>query len=284
MDVEKPFVFQTDSDIVRKVYQENPNYLIEYSEDCPNQEYCTIYFCSHNIYYPNTEEIFKKRIVEKNFYEWYGTRIKKSYKHIFIRDIFKQWYLRGINSEINTPAKLFDFLIKETNGYKVIIVGCSAGGYASVLYGSLLQAEKVLAFSPQFTIATLLDSSSENIDPLIFRLKDMPVAKYYDLNNFINPETDIYYFYPNKSKWDIEQFGHIRHFHNIHTITILTNHHGVPFPKACLPEILNYSKNRLNALTGNPHNFYMFSIHLVGFWKTLSRLVIQIYKSYKQRH
>jgi len=108
MEVKQPFVFQTDSDIVKKVYRENPNYFIQYSDDVTNRAYCTIYFCSHNIYFPNTENVFVKRIVESNFYEWYGTRILKSHKHIFVRDVFKQWYLTGINSEIDTPQKLLD--------------------------------------------------------------------------------------------------------------------------------------------------------------------------------
>lgn len=80
------FVFQTDSKIVQDVYRNQPNYLIEYNTQCTNKDYCAVYFCSNDIYYPNTEEIFKKRIIEKNFFEWYGSRIKKAYKHIFIRD------------------------------------------------------------------------------------------------------------------------------------------------------------------------------------------------------
>lgn len=71
------FVFQTDSKIVQDVYRNQPNYLIEYNTQCTNKDYCAVYFCSNDIYYPNTEEIFKKRIIEKNFFEWYGSRIKK---------------------------------------------------------------------------------------------------------------------------------------------------------------------------------------------------------------
>ena len=86
------FVFQTDSDIVRNVYDTQHNYLIEYNEQCKDKTYCAVYFCSNDLYYPNVEDIFRKRIVEKNFFEWYNLRIEKAYKHIFVRDVFKQWY------------------------------------------------------------------------------------------------------------------------------------------------------------------------------------------------
>ena len=68
------FVFQTDSEIVQKVYQENPNYLIKFSDDV-HQKFCTIYFCSNDIYYPNNEDVFRKRVIEGNFFEWFGTRM-----------------------------------------------------------------------------------------------------------------------------------------------------------------------------------------------------------------
>ena len=55
-------------------------------------------------------------IVEKNFFEWYNLRIEKAYKHIFVRDVFKQWYLSGINQSIDSPERLIEFLKNETDG------------------------------------------------------------------------------------------------------------------------------------------------------------------------
>lgn len=82
-------MFQIDSGIVRDVYNKQPNYKIEYDESCL-ENVCAIYLSSNDIYFPNTEEIFRKRIVEKFFFEWYHTRFKAR-KHIFLRDIFKLW-------------------------------------------------------------------------------------------------------------------------------------------------------------------------------------------------
>lgn len=76
-------VFQVDSPIVKETYSTNDNYLIEYDDTIENKDCCAIYFSSNDVYFPNTEEVFLKRIKERNAYEWYGTRIKKAYKHIF---------------------------------------------------------------------------------------------------------------------------------------------------------------------------------------------------------
>ena len=64
-------MFQIDSKIVRSVYATEPNYIIDYDESS-EENVCAIYFSSNDIYFPNTEEIFRKRIVEKNFFEWYS--------------------------------------------------------------------------------------------------------------------------------------------------------------------------------------------------------------------
>ena len=146
------FVFQTDSDIVRNVYDTQHNYLIEYNEQCKDKTYCAVYFCSNDLYYPNVEDIFRKRIVEKNFFEWYNLRIEKAYKHIFVRDVFKQWYLSGINQSIDSPERLIEFLKNETDGYRTIMSGSSAGGYAAILYGSILKVERVFQSSSRIDI------------------------------------------------------------------------------------------------------------------------------------
>ena len=275
-------VFQTDSDIVNKVYQEQDNYLIEYDKKGDN-EWCAIYFCSNDIYYPNTKEIFQKRIIDKNFFEWYQSRINKAYKHIFIRDIFKQWYLAGINININSPKKLIDFLIKETHGYKVITIGSSAGGYAAILYGSFINTQYVLAFNPQYELKSLLERSSEAINPLLFRIKDERI-QYFDITTYINRQTNIFYFYSNASKWDREQNKHlIKNTPNLYKITFNTKHHGIPFLKVALPKVLNLNIEKLKSLSKNTHNPIWFTIQMVGIRKTLSGLYKQIKQSYLNR-
>lgn len=275
------FVFQTDSDIVNQVYKKNDNYIIEYNE-IGDKNYCAIYYSSNDIYYPNNEEIFRKRIVDKNFYEWYNTRIEKAYKHIFVRDVFKQWYLCGINSKIDSQQKLFEFLKKETNGYKIINVGSSAGGYAAILYGSLLKAERVLAFNPQFEINSLLHRSTEAINPLVFRLNNIR-SNYFDIKNIDFNNTIVFYFISCKSKWDIEQNSHIGEKENLYKISFSTSHHGIPFLKVALSKVINLNKKELISFSKINHNPFVFTIKMVGLIKTLNGFISQVYKAYKKR-
>jgi len=275
------YVFQVDSDIVQQIYTERDNFLIEY-DDRREKYWCAIYFCSNDIYYPNTEEIFRKRIVEKNFFEWYHSRINKAYKHIFVRDVFKQWYLMGINSTINTPKKLTEFLQNETEGYNIVTVGSSAGGYAAILYGSLLNAKYVLAFNPQFEIKSLLKTTTEEKNPILFRYSDLR-SKYFDIVKYINVATEIFYFSSNRSKWDVEQSLHVGVKPNIYSLKFKSSHHGIPFLKVALPVVINLNVEKLKGLSGKIYNPLWFTYKMVGLVDTILGFYKQLYSAYKKR-
>ena len=276
------FVFQIDSDIAKEIYNEADNYLIEYS-DTGERNVCAIYFSSNGIYFPNTEEELVKRIVNLNFFEWYNTRIKRSSKLIFVRDIFKQWYLAGINADIDSPTKLVEFLKEETAGYEEIItIGGSAGGYAAILYGSLINANVAYSFNPQFEIFSLLRKSNELIDPLIFRLYEQR-NQYYDIRPFINKNLQIIYFYSIKSQWDIEQRNHIGDLPNLYRIPFASKHHGIPFPKVAMSHVLNSNLESLQGHVGQIQHPICFTIREVGFFSTCKGLALQIFKVLKKK-
>lgn len=262
-------VFQTDSLEVNEVYKQNTNYLIEYSDTkLVSEKYCALYFSSHDIYYPNTAEAFQNQLLRKNKFEWYGTRIEKAEKHIFLRDIKKQWYLSGVNSRLSTVEKLTEFLKEETSGYRIIAVGSSAGGFAAVLFGQLLQAETIFSFNGQFHVSDLLESSSENLNPLVFREQLNPeINKYYSLHSFIKNPASVFYFYSNKSTWDLLQYNHVADL-QINFIAFKTNHHGIPFLKIALPKVIAMNHSQLKTITNRLNNPLFFTIHSVGLIKT----------------
>lgn len=244
-------------------------------------------FSGNSIYYPNNEESFTHNIIEKNRFEWFGHRFPDSAKHIFLRDIHKQWYLSGINSKINTPERLFEFLKKETEGYEVICVGSSAGEYAAILYGSLLEAKQVYAFSPQLELNSMLSYSSEEIDPLIFRLKDSYIRKYYDLNSFMNESTEYYYFCPIKAKWDKLEYEYALQNNffekkNFQPIFFNTSTHGVPFPKVALDSIFS-NPGVVKKYIGKKNNPIFFSMQLCGVYKTVKGCYLQLKNHFLQK-
>lgn len=276
MEVNKPFVFQTDSEIVRNTYNHLPNFLIEENEEFVKlsnvTKYCAIYFSSNNIYYPNDGDTFRKEIIEKNRFEWYGCRVEKAIKHIFIRDVQKQWYLEGINNEINSIEKLYKFLLKETDGYKTVFVGSSSGGYAAVLFGSMLYASEVFSFNGQFLLEDLILTSSENIDPIIFRQRyNEAINRYFSLRKWIKDEVDIFYFTSCKSEWDNRQYEHIKDL-GVNTIFFDTSHHGIPFLKSALPHVINLERVNLLSFKNKRFHPILFTMKFVGIKNVLFSL------------
>ncbi len=92
--IDEKFNF-VDAEIVQHTYNNNDNYRIEVGD--PTSPYACIYCSSHGIYFPNTEAEFEKRIVAQDRYDWLKNKVRNVQKHIFIRDVQKQWYLNGIN-------------------------------------------------------------------------------------------------------------------------------------------------------------------------------------------
>lgn len=190
MMIEASYHFNTDALCVKHAWEHKANILIENSTSTEQRpSYCAIYFSSNDIYFPNTEDVFHKRIVEKNTFEWYGTRISRATKHIFVRDVFKQWYIRGINAQCNNIEALADLLKEEARGMKVVTVGSSAGGYAAIVLGSLLQAECVLAFNAQLNLNLLT-----SCNPFVALYQDTKWGGYFSTKQHINPNTQYFYF------------------------------------------------------------------------------------------
>ena len=276
-------IFQIDSDIVNQTYQDN-NYQIEFNNNCPFQEYCAIYFSSNDIYYPNNEQTFRQRIIIQNSYEWYKTRIVKAYKHIFLRDIYKQWYLKGINSQINSPQKSIEWLKNETNGYKIITIGSSAGGYAAILYGSMLNAHKVIAFNPQFEIRTILNEPEGILkNPIVNATLNTADAIYLNISNLISNKIKIFYFYSSNSPWDYQQSLLAKKHTNIFSIQFKSSHHGIPFLKGALQKVINYPEEYLYQLSLKTHYPIIFTIKTIGIFSTLQALNTQLKKYIKRK-
>lgn len=283
MDVKHPYVFQVDSEIVQEVYRNRDNYKIVVDQTATDRSIVALYFSSNDIYYPNEEAVFKKRIVEKDAFEWFGTRIKKAYKHIFIRDVFKQWYLKGINKELGSIDKVVAFLKKETQGCQIVTLGSSSGGFAAVHFGSLLGAKKILSFNGQFEVHSLLETSKPSTDPILFRNKDTALAKQYDIKPFINPASNIYYFYSNASAWDMTQREHVSDIKALHVIEFKTGHHGIPFLKRALPKVINLSDDSLKELGYRVQHPLWFSVKMIGLKEVFLSIYLQLRDKHRRR-
>lgn len=224
--------------------------------------------------------------MEKNFFEWYNTRINAR-KHIFIRDIFKQWYLEGINAELDSPEKIFEWLKGETEGYEVVTVGSSAGGYSVVLYGSLLKAQKVIAFNAQFSLKAIADESGEKCNPLVYKYKNNDRSKYFELKDKLSDSVNYFYFLSVGCEEDMLQatklFTPPIPPKSFNCLRFKTAHHGIPFLKVALVKVLNMGEKDLKGFTKKKNYPIWFTIRMVGVRKTITGFVLQAYRAYRKR-
>ena len=71
---------------------------------------------------------------------------------VFIRDFNQAWYQLGVDDQINSWYELkniLEKLIKENKYKNVLFLGNSMGGYAAMMFGTMLNINQVVAFAPQ---------------------------------------------------------------------------------------------------------------------------------------
>ena len=95
------------------------------------------------------------------------------------------WYHKGIIGISNNIPQSVEYLKSKFSKYKnVYFIGCSAGGYAAILFGSLCNVTKVIAFKPQ---THLNDPSTYTRGQYTFyKEKD---ERYMDIKQYMNKKT-----------------------------------------------------------------------------------------------
>lgn len=233
---------------------ETPSAQLDEEENPQHFPTCAIYFSSNGWYDREISESFKKMFWEKNRYEWKRNLLKKAQKHIFVRDIHLTWYIKGINSTINTQEKLIDFLREQTKGYRVITLGASAGGYMAALAGIKLDAYKIFSFCGQFALRfSHVDMEKEgNIENLVREYKGNSLY-YFTSRDFIN---------------DVPEYNFALNCDSVKTFMFKTDTHGIPFPVSALGGVLNMKKSKLNTLykhyKNKQINILKFSFNVSG--------------------
>ncbi len=74
---------------------------------------------------------------------------------VFLRDTGQCWYqqgLPGLGHDVLSAAAGLGALLAELGGTSTTFVGTSSGGFASILYGVLSGADRIVAFSPQVSL------------------------------------------------------------------------------------------------------------------------------------
>jgi hypothetical protein len=243
---------------------------------------CIIYFSGNGLYYPNSEFQLNS-VIDNDRYEWINLAPKTYEKIIFIRDVYKQWYVKGINNRLTSIETLKEFINGQINGYHSTFVGSSAGGYAAVLFGNLCSADIIISLSGQFDLKNEKLRSKAN--KLLHEYSD---EKYLDLSLCENH--NVIYFYPSLSEQDIYQMEVASRNCNITIVEIVSPVHGVPFFPFAIKNILSLDLEELKELSCKKHNMLYFSIRFCNvldlvFWvnmrmkKFISNFTSKLYRT-----
>ncbi|MBQ3403603.1 MAG: hypothetical protein IJG65_09595 [Synergistaceae bacterium] len=232
-----------------------------------------IFFSGNGLYFPNTKEEFTEKVIRQNRYEWENISsdrlIRQHYELvILVRDVYKQWYVNGINPSYNSVDKVAGLLREITSGFEVTTCGSSAGGYAAVLFAGLMGAERFFSISGQFSI---VDQVAEEKAPFVYyNASHSDKNKYYDIS-VITHRGGGYYLWPSECEIDKAQHELVKDNPTLTILPFKTKQHGSTIPSYCFPYLLSRTKEELSSILSrvkhdtpiNPH-FFAFRI-MPGF-------------------
>ena len=97
--------------------------------------------------------VFSGANVKKGSFNYFNSFKNSEYNVIFLNDDISRYYQSGIQElggDLYSTINALNTIIHETGceSPDIYTFGCSMGGYAALLYGALLNARSVLAFSP----------------------------------------------------------------------------------------------------------------------------------------
>ncbi len=240
-----------------------------------NSKKCLVCFSSNGLYFPNVNSELE-RVLSSDRYEWESIVPYNKYSRIiFVRDVYKQWYIEGISEDCNSIYKVAKLLKELCSGYDSIFIGSSAGGYAAALIGKLAGAEYSLCFAAQFDLSDLKKDKVKN--------KLLSDCKYDELINIVDKVENVYYFLPINSEQDYHQYQSTLSNPNIFPILFNSSVHGIPFKPYAVKSVINSSEVKLKRLVGSTHNSLIFSlknINLADFSfytkRRFSKLILKI--------
>lgn len=267
----------TSGEVFESAYRMD-NYTVVDVPDADNNR-CIVFFSSAGLYYPNTEEALKHTVLEKNKYEWWQARPSYAKRYIYIRDVAKNFYLRGISKDMPNLESVIELVKDLTAGYRVTTVGSSAGGFMAMVAGCMLDnCDFVLDFSGYYNL-NFLDAYKW---PMLEQYKmDKNCSVWYDIKPLVKQKKcEIFRFYPAKSTEDLQQSKHVEDC-DIKMFPLISKKHGIPFCKRNLYQMIEFDQSQLESFWSTfnqKHNIseLRFSVHLNGLVRGAYIYVIEL--------
>lgn len=119
------------------------------------------------------------------------------YNIIFLKDFNQAWYQCGLFGVTDSVEDTVEYLknIIPSSTKRLITLGSSSGGFAAILYGCLLGAEKTISFAPQTFLNEEVFKRFKNIDS---KKECIANALYKDLNEIACNSRTIHHVYVGK--------------------------------------------------------------------------------------
>lgn len=267
MIIEDLKLWSTENELVEAMYQREGIMVRDYC----NSDICYIFFSSNDLFYPNTIAEFKKKIVEENRFEWTKMAMSKnitevSGRHIFVRDIYKMWYVTGCDAKHSNLDSLIDYLGELSKGYKVITVGSSAGGFMAMLAAIKLDAVCCFDFSGQVSLKYVRqDFYRDRLN------EDINNSPYYELVPLLDSTNCIfYYFYPEYNLGDKNVYMELRSKCNVRGFSFGQVNHAATMLTSNIRYVIardtNYLERLYNIYNGKVINIIEFFIRTVPMY------------------
>lgn len=168
-------------------------------------------------------------------FEFYESSKILEDKKIFVRDFCQSWYQLGLPNVGNDLYAIREWLrttIALVKPEKVIFVGNSMGGFAAILFASLLKTGEVIAFAPQTFISPALryKYSDNRWMKQIFGayIRGMMKPKVWDLRPLLkNNKRKISIFVSRDDVLDSKHASHVRDMPNVHVYEFTGGGHSL---------------------------------------------------------
>lgn len=187
-----------------------------------------------------------------------------------LANVYKSWYILGINKEINSLKSLVERLRELTADCKEIItVGNSAGGYAACYVGILLSAKRIYNFCGQFSL-------NDEIKQNTILTKHIS-NEFVDISVLANSsEINMIYFYSGKCKADIKQMDLLEKRKEIISLKFNSKIHGRTVYSINMPKLLAMNDDEILLLyehyKGKMISPFVFSLRISGIKDTATYL------------
>jgi hypothetical protein len=144
-------------------------------------------------------------------------------KKLFVRDLTKAWYLRGLPGLAKSVDETTEFFRKEiasTGAQRVVLTGYSLGGFAAMLYGTLLNSDEVHAFSPQTFVSMRqrIRHGDHRWNRYALKLPLTTPARFRDLRPILlesQAKTRHEIYYAEDSRLDVLHAQHVTGLRNV---------------------------------------------------------------------